>query len=58
MKTLYYKRVDSLKKATIDKDPLMEFDEDKGKYISNKSPLDPSTLGFDDYLVRNTYEDQ
>lgn len=27
------------------------------KYSSSKSPLDPSSMGFDDYLV-NTYEVQ
>ena len=31
-------------------------DEEAIRYISCKSPLDPSSMGFDDYLV-NVYDD-
>ena len=31
-------------------------DEEAIRYISKQSPMDPSSMGFDDYLV-NTYDD-
>ena len=42
----------------IDNDHDLGYDDETVRYLSCKSPLDPSSMGFDDYLVTNTYEDQ